>query len=85
MRWCPDGFRFGYDSRKLRITFVLDCCVREITDDAASCGGYNAQRNPASAFNYDTAQRTGISLTGGVTGVNIQKLSGDGWSGSLLI
>ncbi|HEY4468962.1 MAG TPA: IS3 family transposase [Klebsiella sp.] len=43
MRWCSDGFEFGCDNgEKLRVTFSLDCCDREIIDWAASTGGYDS-------------------------------------------
>lgn len=42
MRWYSDGFEFGCDNgEKLRVTFALDCCDREVIDWAASTGGYD--------------------------------------------
>ncbi|AUX96191.1 TPA: IS3 family transposase [Citrobacter farmeri] len=39
-RWCSDGFEFNCDNdEKLRVTFVLDCSVREALLWAASNGG----------------------------------------------
>ncbi|MGX8942680.1 IS3 family transposase [Symbiopectobacterium sp. Eva_TO] len=43
MRWCSDGFEFGCDNgEKLRVTFALDCCDREVIDWAASTRGYDS-------------------------------------------
>lgn len=42
-RWCSDGFEFRCDNgEKLRVTFALDCCDREIIHWAATNGGYDS-------------------------------------------
>lgn len=40
--WCSDGFEFGCDDgEKVRVTFALDCCDREVIDWAASTRSYD--------------------------------------------
>lgn len=41
-RWCSDGFEFCRDNgERLRVTFVLDCCDREVLHWAVTTGGFN--------------------------------------------
>lgn len=42
--WCSDGFEFSCDNgEKLRVTFALDCCDREVLHWAVSTGGYDSE------------------------------------------
>ncbi|UON87322.1 IS3-like element IS2 family transposase [Shigella flexneri] len=43
-RWCSDGFEFCCDNgERLRVTFALDCCDREVLHWAVTTGGFNSE------------------------------------------
>ena len=43
-RWCSDGFEFRCeDGDKLRVTFALDCCDRELMRYVATTGGITGE------------------------------------------
>lgn len=42
--WCSDGFELrGDNGERLRVTFALDCCDREVLHWVVTTGGFNSE------------------------------------------